>query len=98
MRALTRFVARRVTLHAPAPVGLIPPVPVMVLAGGTFAAGFLNAFVDGKSYSKYVFVVQMIINLVVFVMDPGQVVKETWSVKAQHARVRAWHCHCGPPA
>lgn len=62
--------------------GLIPPVPVMVLGGIVLALGAYTAFVaDAKAtdYSKYAFIGQFCLNLAVFVMDPGQVVKDTWA-------------------
>ena len=62
--------------------GLIPPVPVMALAGIVLALGVYNAFfvsdTEGTDYSKYAFIGQFALNLAVFVMDPGQVVKDTW--------------------
>ena len=61
---------------------LIPPVPVMVLAGIVIALAAFVAFgTDGKGadYGKYAFIVKFGINLAVFVADPGQVVRDTWS-------------------
>lgn len=62
--------------------GLIPPVPVMALAGIVIALAAFVAFgTDGKGtdYGKYAFLINFGINLAVFVADPGQIVKDTWS-------------------
>ena len=62
--------------------GLIPPAPVMALGAVTLGAGAAVAFGTdgtGTDYGKYMFIIQNALNLVVFVLDPAQVVKDTWT-------------------
>ena len=61
--------------------GLYPPPPVMALGAIALLASAYVAFgTDGKGtdYGKYLFVLQMALNLFVFSTQPGQIVKDTW--------------------
>ena len=54
----------------------------MILGAGVLILGAYTAFIadpQSTDYSKYAFIGQMCLNLVVFVMDPGQIVKESWA-------------------
>ena len=55
---------------------------VMILGAGVLVLGAYTAFVadtNSTDYSKYAFIGQFCLNLVVFVLDPGQIVKESWA-------------------